>query len=446
MSKHLHLKIAARPHQFLLTLGISLFFGLAWFLLLYGPHSLNFSYVDWIYVSGGDLFQHQNGWEWFRQEPWQFPLGRINAFGYPFGTYVSFTDSIPLLAMFFKLLDPLLPQNFQYLGLWELMSVTGQFIFGMLLIGEFTPSYAKKILGASLLTLSPILISRAFFHNSLTAHWILLAGIWFIVVAYRRKLWRGAWVTLFAAAILIHLYFVAMLLPLWVISLFFRYKREKNLWPLLLDILAVPVVTLLISYAIGLFSLSVGDLLAEGYGFYSWNLNGFFNSGGFSSLFGQLPTGSEGQTEGFSYLGLGNLLILPLAVFLFIKKDFSRRNLLFILPFIVISFVYVLFALSNKAFLNAYSMWDFQLPKKIEMLFALFRASGRFIWPVFYLLVLFGLISVIRNTRYATPIILVALVVQLLEVQPLYGSKRIDGSSDLSIPAAVRILAGGREQ
>lgn len=158
MFSFLQRKFSPRFLQFLLILSISILCGLVWFLLFYGRYSLRFSNVDWIYLAGSDVFQHQIGWEWFRQEPWHFPIGRIDAYGYPFGTFVSYTDSIPLLAIPLKMLSPLLNHNFQFLGFWELISVIGQMFFGMKIIGEFTTSYPKRILGASVLVLSPILM------------------------------------------------------------------------------------------------------------------------------------------------------------------------------------------------------------------------------------------------------------------------------------------------
>lgn len=420
--------IFTQRQPLLLQLGSSVFFGLIWFLLLFGPQTLNPTYVDWIYVSGTDLFQHQNGWEWFRQEAWRLPLGSIQAFGYPFGTTVSFTDSIPLFAFVFRLFSFLLPPDFQYLGLWILVSLMGQFFFGMLIVGEFTKSYIKMILGASLLVLSPVLINRVFFHNSLTAQWILLAGIWFILVEYRRKLWRGAWLLLFSISLLIHLYFVVMLLPLWAISLWLRFSRDKQPKAIIVDILAVTVVGLFISFLIGLFSLSLGDLLGEGYGFYSWNLNGFINPGEYSAVLPGLPLGTEGQTEGFSYLGLGNLILLPLGLFFFLKEGRLTKAWKLMVPVLLVCLLFLLFALSNRAFANQHSLWDFQLPKKIEISFALFRASGRFIWPVYYMIVLFSLLNLVEKKNWVIPILLGALLLQFFDLQPLISSKHIPAS------------------
>lgn len=425
-----HRKLSCNFLHILLTVSISLLFGLAWFLLLYGRYSLYFTNVNWIYNAGGDVFQHQIGWEWFRQEPWHFPLGRIDSYGYPFGTSVSYMDAIPLMAIPFKLLSPLFKQHFQYLGLWELLSVIGQMLTGMLIIGEFTRSYANKILGASLLVLAPIMLWRAFGHNSLTAQWILLAGILFIILEYRHRLWHWAWVILFAVSMLIHLYFTPMLIPLWAISLFFRYTREKKKWMLAIDILAVVSIVLLVGYCFGLFSLKANDLSIGGFGYYSWNLNGFLNPIGNSSILNSMPQGTSGQYEGFSYLGLGNLLLLPFALILFLQKDYSRHQLFFILPFILVSIAYILFALSDKAFVNTQSLWEIHLPDIVLQLCSFFRSSGRFIWPVFYFVVLFGIISVIRNIRIVTPLLILVLFLQFIDIQPLYSAKKINGFED----------------
>ena len=102
----------------LLLAVVSILFGLGWFVFLHGRYPLYFSHVDWIYSFGSDTLQHHLGWEWFRQDPWQFPLGRIQSYGVPFGTSLSYLDSIPLFAFPFKLISPLLGTRFQYLGLW----------------------------------------------------------------------------------------------------------------------------------------------------------------------------------------------------------------------------------------------------------------------------------------------------------------------------------------
>lgn len=406
-----------------LIIGVTV--GLTLFLLIYGRYSVYFTHVNWLYKFGGDSFQHQLGWEWFRQEPWSFPLGRIESYGYPFGTYMAYMDSIPLFAIPFKLLSPWLEQRFQYFGLWELASVICQTLASMLIIGEFTTSYPKKILGASLLVLSPPMIHRAFTHSSLSAHWILLLAIWLVIREYRYRSWRFAWPLLFAFAVMIHLYFVALLIPLWILALYFRFPKENKKWFLLIDLLSVIAVVLILSYSIGLFSLNMNGLQSRDYGFHSWNLNGFLNPQGTSVFLDGLAHGTDGQYEGYSYLGLGNLILLPIALIFFLQKDYSNAKLKFIIPFAIISIPYILFAASNKAYLNSIQIWNVELSNKLIEFFSIFRSSGRFIWPVFYFIVLFGLIGALRNIKHPEAFLALVVLLQFIDIQPLYISKKL---------------------
>jgi hypothetical protein len=423
--------------NFLACLGASLVFGLLWYLLLYNRFPLYLSHVDWIYKAGGDALQHQLGWEWFRYEDWRFPFGSIQSYGYPVGSSIAFMDAIPLFAFPFKLLSPILGEKFQYLGIWELTSIIGQMLMGILILAEFTRSFPLKILGASLLVLSPPMIFRAFTHNALSAHWLILAAIWFLILEYRHTLWRGAWPLLFGLAVLTHAYFVPMLLPIWLAGLFFHYRRalesraHKNRahkrWQIALDALAVAAVIFLGGYLTGLFRLNYNSLALPGYGKFSWNLNAFFNPINSSSRYlKEMALGAIDQYEGYSYLGLGILLLLPPAVYLFFRNEFPARRLSFLLPVAAASAVLTVFALSNKAFIGAFPLWDFHLPDGLLGFLNIFRSSGRFIWPVFYFLVLFVLIVIIRNLRFSIPILALALLLQFSDLQPLYRQNRLD--------------------
>ena len=405
---------------------VAIVLGLAWYLILYDKYALFFSHVYWIYSTGRDPLQHQLGWEYFRLEPWRFPLGTIKAYGYPYGTTVTFMDSIPLFAFFFKILSPWLSQNFQYFGLWELTSIIMQMVVGMLIVREFTNSRILKVLGASLLVLSPAMMYRAFFHNSLSAHWILLLAILFVILEYRAKMKGWLWLALFSVAMLVHLYFVPMILPIWGISLIYKYQREKRKKPIFLEVLKVLGLIFSIGFCIGIFSLRIDNLSQVGLGEYSWNLNGFFNPFDTSKFIKELPY-IKTQQEGYSYLGLGMILLLVISVFLFLIKDPVKKNWKFFIPWIAISILFMIFALSNLAAINGYVLWNIQIPERILKIFNMFRASGRFIWPVFYFLMIFSLVIVARNMRVAVVIGLfsIALLIQFLDLSPLYKSKRV---------------------
>ncbi len=90
------------------------------FIYLYSYRVLDPTYTDWL-LYGGDLSQHYCGWRGYRLGNWQFPIGLTNQLSYPDYISVIFTDSIPIFAVLFKILSPLLPGQFQYFGLWGIM-------------------------------------------------------------------------------------------------------------------------------------------------------------------------------------------------------------------------------------------------------------------------------------------------------------------------------------
>ena len=90
-------------------------------ILIYGTRVINPRNVEWILLKGGDMGQHYLGWEFFRQSPWHFPIGLSSNISYPFLVSVIFTDSIPLWAVFFKIFSFILPNSFQYFGIYGLV-------------------------------------------------------------------------------------------------------------------------------------------------------------------------------------------------------------------------------------------------------------------------------------------------------------------------------------
>jgi hypothetical protein len=106
-----------------------------------------------------------------------------------------------------------------------------------------------------------------------------------------------------------------------------------------------------------------------------------------SSLFGMdsIIDATGGQYEGYNYLGAGFLLLLLFA-FVFAGGThirFLRSHSVFMFGLLLCT----LFALSNIAYAGHYLLWSVPAPK----LLGAFRSSGRFVWPVTYFLLAFGL-------------------------------------------------------
>ncbi|HUU34236.1 MAG TPA: DUF6311 domain-containing protein, partial [Vicinamibacterales bacterium] len=132
--------------------------GAAFLVWLTGARPLDPTEIDW--VMKGDWVPHHFGWHYFRTEPWQWPPGTIHGYYAPLGTSVGLTDSIPLAAYLLKPFAALLPQPFQYLGLWLLLCFTLQGALGARLVGRWSASPLVQVLGATLFVLVPALLAR----------------------------------------------------------------------------------------------------------------------------------------------------------------------------------------------------------------------------------------------------------------------------------------------
>ena len=160
--------------RLLFLLGCAL--GIVVFVAVCGVRILDFTYTDWL-TAKVDSLQHFLGWQAFRQTQWTFPIGLTNALSYPQAVSIVYTDSIPLLAIPFKLISPLLPVAFQYIGLWDLLCYALQGGLSAVLLYRFVKNKALCLIGAVFFVASmPLAMRMIYHHDSLVAQWLLLLG------------------------------------------------------------------------------------------------------------------------------------------------------------------------------------------------------------------------------------------------------------------------------
>src|SRR6187455_1518113 len=116
--------------------------------------------ISWLMTVMHDWGQHYLGWYFYRNESWDFPLGEMHNLFYPLGTNVGFTDSIPLLAIFFKLFSFLLPEDFQYFGMWLFLCHLLAAYFTIRLLTLFNVNRVFIFLAVLFVTANPVLIYR----------------------------------------------------------------------------------------------------------------------------------------------------------------------------------------------------------------------------------------------------------------------------------------------
>ena len=393
--------------------------------------------TDLSYVRGGyverDIIQHYAGWKFYRSEPLSFPLGIASNMNYPEGASVVYSDSIPLFAVLFRFLEPLLPEQFQYFGWFVFLSYLLQGGCAALLLSLFLSTLPAVLAAAVPFVFSPILAERAFRHVSLTAHWLILLAF-YAYFSHKRNGRTICWIWFFLAVItpLIHTYFLPMIYAVFFAeTLDCGERKEKILSAVRLILcLALSVFSL---FCVGAFSTGSSGS-SYGYGYFAMNINSVFNpvsaSGICWSLFlPALPQG-YGTYEGFNYMGLG-VLIAFFSVGIFLLLRFRKEKPLRYaaahpgLLFVCVSLT--AFAVSTTVIANNSAFIRIQLPQKLYELCSTFRSSGRMFWPVYYLVFLFTVVFLSHRfsaKHLGTVVLLVLSAVQLLDLSPAVLTKR----------------------
>lgn len=363
------------------------------FILIYGMQVLDPTYVDWL-LSGGDLSQHYLGWRGYRNSAWHFPIGMMDTLVYPNVTSIIFTDSIPLFAVPFKLLSPILPADFQYFGLWGVMSFLLQGLLAARILKHYMENKVALVLSSILFVLTPVMIMRMYAHTALAGHWILLLGLEAIFAPKKyhgnRKLYcLAALMGLLSASV--HIYFVLMsgiILVGICFSNLLYYKEVKKGICILAEYIAT--VALVVGLLGGFSSGFQGS--AGGLGHYSFNLNAFFNPQGWSDIYKDLPAYTAGQYEGFAYLGAGVIFCLLFAVLSFLCSNHIKRWLSMYWKSFAALFgtgiVAAVVAVSPTVSLGDTLLAEIKLPDIVTKLWSVFRASGRIIWIAVYIVML----------------------------------------------------------
>ena len=167
-----------------------------------------------------DIIQHYSGWIAFRNSEWSFPLGLEKYMAIEDGTYISFTDSIPWVAIFFKLFNQFLPETFQYFGLYVFLCFIFQGIASINIFKTTTRNTFYSVMGSIILCFSPILLERTFRHSGLGSQWLILFSI-LIFLKHRNNpnsIHYIFYAILLGLAIGIHPYFLPMIALFMVIS------------------------------------------------------------------------------------------------------------------------------------------------------------------------------------------------------------------------------------
>lgn len=409
------MNLAMTPHHTKILFFISfIIFPLINFNLAHPLFILDPQNVFWL-LSGGDKGASFLGWHIYRESPWMFPLGWSSYGMYPSGYSMAMTDSIPIVAIFLKLVSRILPESFQYFGIWYLINLYLVFIFSYRIAIKLLGSKLPSLMTAILASLMPAMYFRAG-HVALSSFFIIFAALYLALNKPDKKN-LISFVALNCIAIMIHPYFYLTTMIITVFYLCYWFDFSKPILAIQRSIATVGA-SLVTGYGI-YYLLGIYRYIPNGSGFgqFSMNLNALINPLDSSRIFDGFKT-MQNQAEGFQYLGAGWLLLIAVSLAIWIKKkELPQRNAKNIVVICYLMMI-ALLALSHKIYLGDELFVHFHFLDFMMDYLNIFRASGRFFWPgalLIFFLTIYGLRKL--NPRYLTLLLFSCILLQYSDIK-----------------------------
>jgi hypothetical protein len=394
------------------------------FFIVVGFELLNPANAGWI-LGRLDPTQHYLGWLFYRNSEWTFPIGLNPLFGQDLSSSIVYSDSIPLLAIPFKLLGPLLSERFHYFGIWLLACFLLQAWLAWKILGLYSKSTSLRLLGCARFLFFPPMLWRintpAGGHSALVGHFLIL---WALYLILRPTNSKGTllWVLLLSLSVLTHFYIFAIVALLWLADLanHLLVQRDVSVKKGLQEILLGFICVLLITWQVGYFAISVSLNNDRGYGFYGMNVFGLFDPQGWSYIL-ESRTNPSSWGEGFAYLGLGVIVAGFAALISLFNRSSGNigylnaffKNHRYLLALIIFLTV---FAISNRVGIGDFS-FTYPVPEWILRMADALRSSARLFWPVHYLLMIAIFIAIVRafSNKIALAILGVCVLIQMVD-------------------------------
>lgn len=398
-----------------------LFFFISFFCLVgvIGIENISFKNTEWLY-DGNESAAEQLAWYFFRNDIWRFPLGSNPNYGDEIASSIVFSDSIPILALFFKSLKSFIPDNFQYYSFWFFICFYLQLFFSFKILKKFTNSVPYSLIGSLFFLIAPIFIYRLNYHASATGQWLLLFALYLGLTQNINKS-KLAWLFLIILSSLILYNYTVIILVVYSLLRIINLNFDKeNIYKLIKDFFIIATLLLLTLYVVGYFQVRMGDILGVGFGFYKLNLLSIFDAVNsvinisWSWFLPDIKLSIGEEIEGFNYFGLGQIMMLLFTLFIFINKNnkanlFSIKNNKEIKNFILISLFLTFWALSNKISFGSYTLVEIPLNKYVFATLSVAKATGRLFWLVNYFLVFLSIIIIYKCFKEKNSLLIISL-------------------------------------
>lgn len=415
----MNIKLSKTKYNLLLYLSLAISAAIV-FILVYGTKILNVCYDEWILYKMDDLTQNYLGWKAYRASMWNFPIGMIDNVIEPFKLSIYYTDSIPIISLFCKILSPLLPNKFQYFGIYGLLCFILISIFSARLLSKYNNNPIFLILSSIFILLQPVLYERMFGHTALASHFIIIYGLYYIFnYKFDKRISISFMIIFPILATSFHLYFMPMCFMIIFIYALLESIHYKKIYVFFIIVSSFLLISILNIYFFGGFN-TVGDFTDDSIGNETLNLNCLFQSLGRSRFFKMLPIHTIFANESFLYVGLGGMFLIVIFISLFIyykKYKVYFENKYLVIGIILLVFISFIVSVVPDIYFNDKLLVHIEFPKIIKYVFTIFRSNARFIWVGYYtsLFVILILIERSINNKFSIAIVLLSIILQVVD-------------------------------
>jgi len=432
------------------------------FILTTGGKIISPYFTYWIAEISSEIHVPWFVWLYFQNTAMlQFPLFAAPGYGIEIlgqmgSTTIAMNDAVPLFAILFKILSPVLTDPIQYFGLWIYCSLLLQFFFAKKILDLFINEKTISFILALFFVISPVLFHRLDLeHVALFGHWAILAAIYCLL--NKETKYRN-WLTLIVVSLFTTGYIASMVLGIYIFaqiySLFIRPDEKishvlKLLGAVAIFFCALPIIG---------YDVDAGSYFAGGFGNYRFNINSFFDPAStnwpigssnlgthsWSSIMPDLkgaPLSTSGDYEGFGFLGIGVMALGVYSFFLLLKNPPAVLNKR-VLPLIVLTSIFLIYSMSNEIMFNETEIFTYNVPSFLKQYTNSLRASGRFIWPAYYLLYIGIFVLSYRNTKkeFFKIIIISLFVIQIYDSSDMFQYVRNRFNVSSTVPQATSSL------
>ena len=140
-----------------------------------------------------DIATQISGLRYYISDQWRFPLFRTVGLDPPDGISIIYTDSLPIFAVFAKLLHHVFATHFNYFGLWIGLCYILQAISAVvLLVSLGVRGHIPALAAAGIALSAPSFLFRLF-HPTLCAHFLIMLALSFYFTSIRTASFHRVW-------------------------------------------------------------------------------------------------------------------------------------------------------------------------------------------------------------------------------------------------------------